>query len=234
MRRHRIPKASRRATARAAARAVAAEIRNLRRLAREPLVPIRLPTKAAPSPTSTARRYRQESRRRSPQPPSAPVRRTRSRARATAKSSSRPTIKRPRTTRKSRRAIPRRTPPTARTSPAAASRALQSSQQAGNQGTGLPAGGSQPGDSGKPPVPPPHEPEGQPDAANPEFSKKQVDLALEHLKDEKAKQKSELLDRLGWTKEEAQKFLENMKKLKDSAQQPGSEGGPARRPTTSS
>ena len=49
-----------------------------------------------------------------------------------------------------------------------------------------------------------------------------------------AKQKPELLDRLGWTKEEAQKFLENMQKLKDSAQQPGSEGEAARRPTTSS
>ncbi len=60
-----------------------------------------------------------------------------------------------------------------------------------------------------------------------EFSKKQVDLALEHLKGEKAKQKSELLDRLGWTKEEAQKFLENMNKLKDSAQQPGSEAAKA-------
>ena len=44
-----------------------------------------------------------------------------------------------------------------------------------------------------------------------------------------AKQKPELLDRLGWTKEEAQKFLENMKKLKDSAQQPGSEGEAAKK-----
>ena len=70
----------------------------------------------------------------------------------------------------------------------------------------------------------PHEPEGEPDAANLEFSDKQVDLALEHLRDEKDKQNSELLDRLGWTKEEAEKFLENMKKLKDSAQQPGSDG----------
>ena len=39
----------------------------------------------------------------------------------------------------------------------------------------------------------------------------------------------ELLDRLGWTKEEAQKFLENMQKLKDSAQQPGSEGEAAKK-----
>ena len=33
-----------------------------------------------------------------------------------------------------------------------------------------------------------------------------------------------MLDRLGWTKEEAQKFLDNMQKLKDSAQRPGSQG----------
>lgn len=99
----------------------------------------------------------------------------------------------------------------------------QSSQQAGRQGTGLPAGGSQATGLDKP-LPASHEPEGQPDAANLEFTKKQVDLALEHLKEQMAKEKPELLDRLGWTKEETQKFLENMKKLQDSAQQPGSEG----------
>ena len=98
----------------------------------------------------------------------------------------------------------------------------QSSQQAGTQGAGLPAGGSQASSMGKPPAT--HEPEGEPDAANLEFSKKQVDLALEHLKDQMAKEKPELLDRLGWTKEEGWKFLENMKKLKDSAQQSGNQG----------
>ncbi|MGO9111878.1 MAG: hypothetical protein ACLP9L_21845 [Thermoguttaceae bacterium] len=99
----------------------------------------------------------------------------------------------------------------------------QSPQHAGKQGSGMPAGGSQPNSVGSPPAAS-HQPEGQPDAADIEFSKKQVDLALEHLKEQMAKQKPELLDRLGWTKEEAQKFLENLKKLKDSAQQPGSEG----------
>jgi len=37
-----------------------------------------------------------------------------------------------------------------------------------------------------------------------------------------------LLDRLGWTKEEAQKFVENLQKLKASAQQPGNEGEAAK------
>ena len=99
----------------------------------------------------------------------------------------------------------------------------QSSQQAGNQGAGLPAGGSQASSLDKPPAVP-HQPEGEPDKANLEFSKKQVDLALEHLKEQMAKEKPELLDRLGWTKEEGRKFLENMQKLRDSAQQPGSDG----------
>ncbi|MEI8374727.1 MAG: hypothetical protein WCJ35_18020 [Planctomycetota bacterium] len=52
---------------------------------------------------------------------------------------------------------------------------------------------------------------------------------MEHLKDQMAKQKPELLDRLGWTKEEGQKFVENLKKLKDSAQQPGNEGEAAKK-----
>jgi len=98
----------------------------------------------------------------------------------------------------------------------------QSSQSAGKQGSGLPAGGSAATASNPTSASPP--PPGEPDPASLEFSKNQVDLALEHLKDQLAKQKPELLDRLGWTKEEGQKFLENMRKLKDSAQQSGSEG----------
>jgi collagen type III alpha len=97
------------------------------------------------------------------------------------------------------------------------------SQPAGNQGSGQPAGGSQAGTRGNPTISQ-HEPEGGPDAADLDFSKKQVDLALNHLKDQMASQKPELLDKLGWTKEEAQKFIDNLNKLKDSAQKPGSEG----------
>jgi hypothetical protein len=103
----------------------------------------------------------------------------------------------------------------------------QSSPQAGHQGSGLPAGGTGPGDLNPPPASP--EPEGKPDAPNLDFTNKQVDLALEHLKNERAKPKSKLLDDLGWTKEEAAKFLENMKKLQDSARQPGSEGEAAKK-----
>ena len=98
----------------------------------------------------------------------------------------------------------------------------ESSQQAGNQGTGLPAGGSQAGSSSNA-APGEKPPQGEPDAANLKFSEKQVDLALEHLKEQMAKEKPKLLDRLGWTKEEARKFLENMQQLKDSAAHSGND-----------
>ena len=98
-----------------------------------------------------------------------------------------------------------------------------SSQQAGQQGTGFPAGGSRPGD--QPPAPSSKTAtQGKADEADQKFAKSQVDMALRHLKDETSKPKSDLLDRLGWTPEEAKKFAENIEKLRDSAKQPGGEG----------
>jgi hypothetical protein len=95
----------------------------------------------------------------------------------------------------------------------------QSPQQAGQQGTGLPTGGSLPNGAAAP-APAEHAPQGKPDEVDLEFSKKQVDMALRHLKDEMAKQKPELLDRLGWTPEEAKKFVDNVEKLRDAADHP--------------
>lgn len=99
----------------------------------------------------------------------------------------------------------------------------KSSQPAGKQASGPPAGGSPSTASNNSTAAAPPAQSGA-DPANLEFAKKQVDLALEHLKDQKDKGNSELLHRLGWTKEEAEKFLQNMQKLKESAQQPGTEG----------
>jgi hypothetical protein len=99
----------------------------------------------------------------------------------------------------------------------------QSSQQAGQHGSGFPAGGSSAGDQPTPPAPE-NAAQGKADAADEKFAKSQVDMALRHLKDETNKQKSDLLDRLGWTPDEARKFAENIEKLRDSAKQPGSEG----------
>ncbi len=85
----------------------------------------------------------------------------------------------------------------------------------------MPSGGSQ---AGSQPPPPSAEKEAQakPDEVDPEAANKQVDLALRHLKDEMAKPKSDLMNRLGWTPDEAKKFVDNIQKLRDSARQPGS------------
>ena len=51
----------------------------------------------------------------------------------------------------------------------------------------------------------PAEPNDTPaDEANLEYARQQTELALEHLRDQLAKEKPALLDRLGWTKDEAQ------------------------------
>ena len=44
---------------------------------------------------------------------------------------------------------------------------------------------------------------------------------MSHLKDEMNKQKPELLDRLGWTQDDAKRFVANIEKLRDAAKQPG-------------
>jgi len=96
----------------------------------------------------------------------------------------------------------------------------ESSQQAGTQGMGLPAGGS-PSTAQTAPAPTEGPTQGTPDEADLSFSKKQVDLALSHLKDEMTKQKPQLLDRLGWTQDDAKRFVANIEKLRDAAKQPG-------------
>ncbi len=54
-------------------------------------------------------------------------------------------------------------------------------------------------------------------------------MALEHLRDQLAKEKPALLERLGWTKEDARKFLEHWEKMRQSAAQKGPVGDAARR-----
>ena len=52
---------------------------------------------------------------------------------------------------------------------------------------------------------------------------------MEHLKDQLAKEKPELLDRLGWTPDEARQFIEKWEKLQRAAAQPDSRGKSAKR-----
>ncbi len=88
-----------------------------------------------------------------------------------------------------------------------------SADPSGGRGMTRQPGGSRPGDPDS--LPP--EAEDVADAANREYSDKAVNLALEHLKDQIAKEEPELLDRLGWSKEDANRFLENWRKMQSEA-----------------
>jgi collagen type III alpha len=67
------------------------------------------------------------------------------------------------------------------------------------------------------------------DEPNLDYARRATDLALEHLKDQMAKNNSELLDRLGWTREDARKFIQKWEQMKRAAAQQGPEGGAARK-----
>ena len=74
------------------------------------------------------------------------------------------------------------------------------------------------------------EPQG-PDGSDPveEYAKQAVDLSLEYLEDQLARQepKQELLDRLGWTREDLENFVHQWKKMRDAAGQSGAGGSAA-------
>jgi hypothetical protein len=77
--------------------------------------------------------------------------------------------------------------------------------------------------------PPPEIREPGGDDPNLEYARKATDLALEHLKDQMKQDDSELLDRLGWGPEEAEKFHQRWEQMKRDAAQEGPEGEAARR-----
>ena len=83
-------------------------------------------------------------------------------------------------------------------------------------------------DSARPPDPP--EPQG-PDGSAPveEYAKEAVDLSLEYLEDQLSRQepKQELLDDLGWTRDDLEKFVSQWKKMREAAGPAGSGGGSA-------
>lgn len=103
----------------------------------------------------------------------------------------------------------------------------KAADQQGSAGAGAPTTGGHAGKTSNVNAAPAKE-RGE-DAANAEFTQKQVDLALEHLKDQLAKEKPELLEQLGWSREEAQRFLENWRKRMAAARQPGVQGEAARK-----
>jgi hypothetical protein len=102
------------------------------------------------------------------------------------------------------------------------------SDQPGSRGSGQPTSGGRPGNSAEVTTPSRAKDRGE-DAANREFTRQQVDLALEHLKDQLAKEKPELLKELGWSREEALRFLEAWRKRVAAAQESGAASDAARR-----
>jgi hypothetical protein len=75
-------------------------------------------------------------------------------------------------------------------------------------------------------MPPPPVPE---DAqVNLEYARKATDLALEKLRDQKSQPDAELLERLGWTAEDLERFLARWEAMKEAAAEQGPAGDEAR------
>ncbi len=95
------------------------------------------------------------------------------------------------------------------------------SQQSGPGGTGNPGGGQAPGTNA---ATPPEPTNSAADQANLEYARRQTTLALEHLRDQLAKEKPPLLEQLGWSKDDARRFLERWEQMQQAAAQKGQEG----------
>ncbi len=95
-------------------------------------------------------------------------------------------------------------------------------QQGGEPGGGRPSGEQAGGQVS---------PESNPaaDQTNLDYTRKQTELALEYLRDQLAKEKPHVLKRLGWTKDDAARFLKRWQEMQRAAAQQGAEGAAARR-----
>ena len=71
----------------------------------------------------------------------------------------------------------------------------------------------------------------RPEAANKEYAEKATNLALEYLENElnKAEPNQELLDNLGWTRDDLKDFVSRWQKMKADAKESGPKGDSARR-----
>ncbi len=112
--------------------------------------------------------------------------------------------------------------------PGAESSPGENPSQKGGSTSGNPTQGGQPGDAAST-TPPPPPPPPAPDDPNLDYARKQTTLALEHLADQLAKDKSELLERLGWDRAYAESFLRQWEQMRKAAGQPGPQGDAAKR-----
>ena len=67
------------------------------------------------------------------------------------------------------------------------------------------------------------------DDPNLQYAREATDLALEYLRDQQTQSDQELLDRLGWTKEDIQKFVSRWEQMKREAARQDDRGQQARR-----
>lgn len=117
------------------------------------------------------------------------------------------------------------TPP--QNQPAGGTPGKNSSDNPKSSGPGSTVGG--PPDAKHNSVKPPDPIDTPTDEANLNYARRQTELALEHLRDQLAKEKPHLLDRLGWTKDDARRFIERWEEMKRAAAEPGPRGEAARR-----
>jgi hypothetical protein len=94
--------------------------------------------------------------------------------------------------------------------------------------SGVPGGGGKPGTASKG-ASSSETAEASADEANLEYAKRQTTLALEYLRDQLEKKNSELLDRLGWTEEDARRFLNRWEAMQHSAKEEGPDGANAKK-----
>ncbi|MBU4271160.1 MAG: hypothetical protein KKA28_04775 [Planctomycetes bacterium] len=96
-----------------------------------------------------------------------------------------------------------------------------------SEGSGAVTGGGKPGKAD--PADSSGSSDDSADRANLDYAGRQTALALEHLRDQVAKEKPELLERLGWTKDDARRFLARWEEMRRSAEEKGAAGETARK-----
>jgi hypothetical protein len=94
----------------------------------------------------------------------------------------------------------------------------------GGSGGQIPGGGGTPGIGASPPDEEIGQEVPEGDAANLEYARKATDLALQYLERQRDNPDQRLLDRLGWTAADLQRFIRRWQELRRAAQQSGTAG----------
>jgi hypothetical protein len=109
----------------------------------------------------------------------------------------------------------------------AAKAADKQPQETGSSSAGNSGRGGAPGDA-RGPSPASEQSPTRPDDPNLEYARQRTDLALRTLQEELAKEKSPLLERLGWTPADAERFLREWQAMMKAAQEQGPRGKDAK------